>query len=346
MTQSNAFDMTLAIPLPIPQSAIARADRFAQYQPNPQKASQVRQNTLAVCVMQDYLQMMGIDSQLSGDSWNPVTQMMADVADLEVEGLGRLECRPVSPNGVACPVPPEVWHDRIGYVVVQINEPQREAQLLGFVETVEAEELPLSQLQPPENLLDHLDRLTHPATAAQPTIAAQTESQPLESQPLEPQSLEQVNRSLTSLSQWLQNRFQEGWETIDSLFSPRNQPAYGFRSSASTVEPSAVEPNSIRRAKRVNLSGQATAQPLILVVEILPHPEETAIRVQLHPELSAYLPSGVRLAVLDNMDSVFLQAESRSSDNYLQLEFSAATGEAFSVQVQSEGSIVTEAFVI
>ncbi|MBD1999326.1 DUF1822 family protein [Leptolyngbya sp. FACHB-541] len=327
MTQSNAFDMTFAIPLPISQSAIATADRFAQRQPNLQKASQVRLNTLAVRVMQDYLQLMGIDTSLSGDSWNPVTQLMANVADLEIEGLGRLECRSVSSNAVTCPIPPEVWHERIGYVVLQINELQHEAYLLGFVETVEDEELPLNQLQPPEELFDHLDRLLHPVAMAKPIISEQM--------------MGQMSDRLTSLSQWLQDRFQVGWETVESLLAPQNQLAYGFRGSAAVLEP-----NLVRRAKRIHAGIQAAAQPLLLVVNLMPQLEEINIRLQLYHEFKTYLPHGIKLVVLDNTNSVFLEAESRQTDNYIQLEFDAIAGEVFTVQVQFEGSIVTEAFVV
>jgi hypothetical protein len=122
-----------ALPLPITRMARRTAEEFANRQPTPQKAEQVRLNTLAVCVVNDYLQMMGIPTDLSvGDSWNPVVLLGADVADLEVTGVGRLECRPVRMHQQTCHIPPEVLSDRIGYVVVQIDESSLEATVLGF----------------------------------------------------------------------------------------------------------------------------------------------------------------------------------------------------------------------
>jgi len=194
-----------ALPLPITRRAIALAEQFAHRHPVG-KATQVRLNTLAVCVINDYLQMMGIATDpAAGDSWNPVSQLGADVADLEVVGVGKLECRPLLVNGETgdiCNVPPEVWEDRIGYVVVQIDEAAQVASLLGFTERA-MEELPLSELRSPEALLDHLDRLLHPVGA----IAASR---------------------VANLSQWLQNTFEVGWQTVDSLLNPPNL-AYGFR---------------------------------------------------------------------------------------------------------------------
>src|SRR5919202_532289 len=137
-----------ALPLPITQVARRTAQEFASQQPTPQKAEQVRLNTLAVYAVNDYLQMMGIPCDLSvGDSWNPITRLCADVADLEITGVGRLECRPLKLHEQTCYIPPEVWSDRIGYVIVQIDESSFEATVLGFTQTASTEELSINQLR-------------------------------------------------------------------------------------------------------------------------------------------------------------------------------------------------------
>lgn len=84
------------IPMPITQSAQQIALQFASEQPNEPKALQVYLNTLAVCAVNNYLRIMDVPTDLTAsDSWNPVLRLAADVADLWVIGLGRLECRPV-----------------------------------------------------------------------------------------------------------------------------------------------------------------------------------------------------------------------------------------------------------
>ena len=159
----------LLIPMAITQEARFLAQEFAKEQPTPPKAEQVYFNTLAVCMVNNYLRILGIPTDLTaGDSWNPVVRLAFDVADLEVTGLGRLECRPlksgsrkgelIAPSEV-CYIPPEVQSDRIGYVAVSLDDEQQEATMLGFVKTVATSELPLSQLQSIDQLLEYLAQL-------------------------------------------------------------------------------------------------------------------------------------------------------------------------------------------
>ena len=215
MTQST---YQFALPLPITQATRQMAQEFANQHADANKANQVRLNTLAVLVMHDYLQLMDIPTNLTAsDSWNPVLRLCADVADLQVAGVGRLECRPVLPNQTLCPVPPETWSDRIGYVVVELDEAAESAQLLGFVPRATTEELPLSQLRSPEDLLDHLAELRHP----QPSLVA-------------------------NLSQWIQGAIDEGWQTLEELLNPAQlSPAISFRGRLGTQTPS----------KRIDLNG-------------------------------------------------------------------------------------------
>lgn len=91
----------------------------------------MEQNALAVLAVAEYLgQWQGYAVQLEqSDVWNPVLRRL-DVADLPIEGLGRVECRVVQ-RGQALEIPPEAWNDRIGYVVVELESEM--ARLVGFV---------------------------------------------------------------------------------------------------------------------------------------------------------------------------------------------------------------------
>ena len=94
----NNTDITanFALLLPILQAARQIASHLASQQSTSQKASQVRLNTIAVCVVNDYLQMLGIATELSTSNiWKPAVRLTADIADLEIVGVGTLECRPV-----------------------------------------------------------------------------------------------------------------------------------------------------------------------------------------------------------------------------------------------------------
>ncbi len=314
-----------ALPLPITQAARRTAQQFANSMPTPDKAKQVRLNTLAVCVVNDYLQMMGISCDpTASDSWNPVVRMCADVADLDVTGVGRLECRPLSMRSLTCDIPPEVWSDRIGYVVVQIDESLHSASVLGFTETADVEELPVSQLRPVEDLIDRLSQLAQPSAA--PAFG-----------------------KMVKLSQWLQNVIDAGWETVESVLHPEQSSlAFSFRSSEIAVTTQDDLDTGIRRAKMIDLGMQLAGNAIALVLELSPESEQRYnILVQLHPAgSSSYLPPSVQLLILDESKAIFLEAEARSADNYIQLEFSGEPGERFSIKVALGDATQEENFVI
>ncbi len=295
-----------ALPLPITQATRQMAQEFANQQPNAKKADQVRLNTLAVLVVQDYLQLMDIPTNLTAsDSWNQVLRLCADVADLQVAGLGRLECRPVLPNQTLCPVPPETWTDRIGYVVVELDEAAESAQLLGFVPRATTEELPLSQLRSPEELLDHLAELRYPQPSA-----------------------------LANLSQWIQGAIDEGWQTLEELLNPAQlSPAIAFRGRLGTQTPS----------KRIDLNGVAAvlavdARPLA--------DESTDICLQLHPPIDGFLPIGTRFSVLNEVGEVELETTATGTEDFLEWQVGCTSGDRFSVQVSLNEVHITQDFVI
>ncbi|MEH2257378.1 DUF1822 family protein [Nostoc sp.] len=311
-----------ALTLPISQTARITAQQFANQQPNLEKAEQVRLNTLAVWVVNDYLQMMDIPTDLqASDSWNPIMRLCGDVADLEVPSIGRLECRPVHLHQQICSIPPETWEERVGYLIVQFDESLEEARLLGFIPSVTTEIVPLGQLQPLEAFIDHIWQLRQ--------------------SPL---------NSLVTLSQWFAGIFETGWETIESLWNvPELRPTYAFRSIGTLELDALKQPESItKRAKVIDLGIQIHNQPVMLIVEISPEKDQqTSIHLQLHATGNQiYLPPGVHLTVIDSSGAIFLDAQSRKSDNYIQLQFRGEPTEQFSVRVALDNTSITEYFRI
>jgi hypothetical protein len=312
MTRAADEPENCALPLPISRDARHTAQKLAQQQPTPQKAEQVLLNTLAVLTVNYYLDLMDIatDWQKS-DSCNPVIRFCANVADLELPGIGRLECRPLLSEQDFCYIPHETWDERIGYVVVQIDEDLQEAKILGFVPQVRTEQLPLSQLQSLEALIEYLEQQKQSAS------------------------------TLTNLSQWFDSVVDASWQTVESLLSQSGlRPMYAFRGSEMI--------SGTRKAKLIDLGIQIANQPVMLIVEINPQlNQQTNIRLQLHPTGNrVYLQSGVELKVLDEFGGIFLEAQARSADNYIQLQFSGEAGERFSVKVGLDDGSITEYFVI
>lgn len=137
-----------SIPLPITQVAVMVAEIFAKEQPTLSKKRRVYLNTLAVCVADNYMQLMGIPTELKrSDSWNPVVRLCFDVADLKLAELGHLECRPIRhvsslrPDIALCHIPEDMPEGRIGCMIVEIDEVRRKANLLGFAKTMESDEV-------------------------------------------------------------------------------------------------------------------------------------------------------------------------------------------------------------
>jgi len=309
-----------ALPLPISQAARRTALEFANQQPTATKANQVRLNTLAVLVVQDYFQLMEIPTDLTaGDSWDSFMRVCLDVADLELPGVGRLECRPVLPDRDRCVVPAETWEERVGYVVVQVDESAQEAQILGYVPTVVDEELPLSDLRSPEDLLDHLYALQLPSP-------------------------------VTVLSNWLQTVFRDGqaalreghqvfaagWQAVEQVLAPVElSPAYAFRRGGI----------SVKRAKPLTLGDVRVA--LVVDVQADTADDEVVVRLELHPlEPETLLPAGLQLSVLDATDIVISDATTAGSEAYLEFELDGVPGEQFQVRIRFHAVEAIESFMI
>jgi hypothetical protein len=116
------------------------------------------QNALCVLAVTEYLehwQGYGINLDAS-DVWNPVLRRL-NVADVPIDGLGRLECRLVQDEAVLPELPPEVWYDRIGYVYVQLQSDA--ARLLGVVLPFDPEQQEEIEIESIDSLLEHLARL-------------------------------------------------------------------------------------------------------------------------------------------------------------------------------------------
>ncbi|RAM51703.1 MAG: hypothetical protein C6Y22_10335 [Hapalosiphonaceae cyanobacterium JJU2] len=312
----------IALTLPITKAAFTTAQQFARQLPHPQTGERVRLNTLCILAVNDYLQMMGFPTDLAAsDSWNPIMRLCADVADLELPGIGRLECRPVLLNQQIAYVPPETWEERVGYVFVQVDESLQEAKLLGFVPSVATEEIPLTELQPLEELIEHLTPV-----------------------------FELPVPELVNLSQWFTGIFEAGWQTIESLWNqPEMSPAFAFRSGNLIEDQTNDQPEAVvRRGKLIDLGIQIGKQLVMLVVEISPQADQqTNVLVQLYPANNQkYLTPEVQLTVLDKSGSVFLEAQARNADNYMQLKFAGEPKEEFTVQVALHDACVKEHFVI
>ena len=299
--------------LPLALTAHRRAQTFQRRHSTPAVQKRVYLNTLATYAGATYLEMRGYDIDLNHSySQDPAQQTLMDVADVMVDGVGRLECRPVLPGDTAIAIPAEVSCDRIGYLAIQLDESLRQATLLGFtttlpVSTQDLISIPLADLRSPDELGLYLEQ----------------------------QAIETVS---VRLSRWLQQTVETGWQavsdTVAELTAPT--PTFAFRSS-STTETAEVEADSqavpsIGQSKPVTLGTGADAVTVTLLVGLIPQAQnDIEVWVQISPTVGqSRLPAALNLAILDESDAAVMQAEARETEA-IQLKFVAAIAETFSV---------------
>jgi hypothetical protein len=347
------------ITLPITAEFHQIAQKFAQQCPFQEKASQIKQNTLAVCVVNAYLQLMEVETQVGqSDSWNPLMQMMTDVADLNVPGAGVFVCRPISaeaaqsgnPSEIStCYVPPEAWHNRAGYVAVSLNEAANEATILGFAATVgETEEVSLDRFAPIEALLETIHSLKNSEQTSEQT-STQTSAQTTAQANLAAQILSESQAAVTRLGQWWEGAIASSWESLENLIQPDSL-NLAFRTGDS-VETSSAARNAtdISRAKLVDLGLQLNQSlQVALVMHLAPAGDNRSdITIQVRPlGESSYLPEGISLSILDENDVLFRSATSRAIDNYIQLQIVGESTETFSIQIDKDSATFRERFAI
>ncbi len=305
---------TFTVPLGTESHRLAQ--QFSRQLRDRPKAKQIYLNTLAVSAVKFYLNCMGIETDWSASfSWNPVWQNLMDVADIEILNLGRLECRPVLPGTQVVRIPPEVWSERIGYIAVQLDSALQEATLLGFTQTAAMEELPLTELGSLEELLAHLNAIAQSARTQQ-----------------------------TNLSQWFENIFSAGWQSLEAIFSTDvKRLSFGLRSNFD------LRTRTVKAAKMIDLGLQIGSQSIVLLIAIAPEVDnKVGVLVHLHPGSGEnYLLAKTKLILRSDSGVVLQEVEARSQDNYIQLKrFKGNLGECFSIQVASNDVSVTETFQI
>ncbi|MDJ1183097.1 DUF1822 family protein [Roseofilum casamattae] len=293
--------------LSVSDREIARS--FLQQQRHPKKAKQVYLNTLAVLAVKFQLQCLGFTPQWeSCDSHDLLAQSLFDAADLDLENIGKIECRPVLPDEEMMQVPAEVWSDRIAYIAVGLNRELTEAKILGFVEKTEEEEVPLSQLRSPDELLEFLDR----NMAEPPSIC---------------------------LSEWLgqsiDSAIARGWQALEDISSIYSlQPAYHFRSKGSAAKRGKIfnlERENACFALLIGIQGRGT--DMHISAEVYPTGEQT------------YLPPNLKLNILNDVGLSVMEAISQQTKN-IQMEFKGEIGEMFQVKISLEQMCLIESFTI
>jgi len=357
MITDNFTKMTITIPLSEGDRTLAQT--FAEQQLTKTKKNQVYLNTLAVLSINQYLELLGIPTNLEqSQCWYEVNQFCADIADLKLPKLGFLECRPISINQDFCQIPLEVMSDRIAYLIIQISEDGKAGKILGFVANPQSPRITVEQL-------DSLDSFLIFLTNYQPKI---------------------------KLYQWLENQIDEQWQTLETLLLAKQ---LAFRHSLATSQSLPDLVNTLYLQNELTLPSQLTAtqsleqlltltdneelrwqvaemlwnldpnHPLLglrrildlgayfggtnigLMVGLLPKSDDQIsllFRLYRLGELS-YLPPGITLTGLDEQSNPFFEIKAREKDDYIQFKCVAGFGEDFGIKISLGNTHIIKNFI-
>jgi hypothetical protein len=185
----------LAIPFPVTVSFKRQARIYASQYFTQDAQQRIYFNTLAVLIADAYFRMLGFETNLAKpERWNAAYRLWNEANELELIGLGNLECCVIATGQKSVILPPESLSNRIGYLFVEIASSEKSATLIGFLpafhpETTDAE-VAMSTTGYAYATLQSMDDLIDYLTLTQ----------------------EFADKKLTYLRNWLNNVYEADWE--------------------------------------------------------------------------------------------------------------------------------------
>lgn len=331
---TNLLTNPLIFTVPLSYEAHSIAQQCCKGISNPEKSKQVYLNSLAVYAVNYYLQGMGFETDWeNSDTRDPIAVKLANLEDLSLKNLGKVECCPVLPDEDYFEISPEVTEDRIGYIAVQLIPLLKQATILGYVQSPTPRVF-INQLQSLEDLLLHLSTLEVEALSI-------SEVAPISNvaAAITPEGEVKPQQSIVSqLGKWLDGVAEEGWQRVEDLFGSQ-QLGLAFMNEVNVI-----------RAQELDLGILLNQISVALVTKVTTSEtsdkSEVDILMQIRPMRETALPARISLQIQETSGETVLQTTSREGDNWIQLAFSAEYGEYFQVAVIYQDAVLTRNFVI
>lgn len=371
-TETNQFHETITISLRSKHRATA--EQFAKVATHPDQRDVIYHNTLAILALSDWLNWLQIPhSHQDCESWDSIIRGFDDVADLAIEGVGRVECRPVFPGADALEIAPESRADRVGYFAIGLDlqtGDRPEATLIGFIPTsalFDREQIWLSDLQSLDDFLEWWDakvaetRVINSETSQQnistSNAVADSEIDPKINPEINPTINPRINpepdselppevkptgaKPAVSLISWLDKQFDHGWQNLSDLLQDLLEPdsfRVSYRKQPKTTGAKALDIQNLE--KPIILSVVIGNHELTEEEEISPENLseslllwDITIRLQ-NLNVEMPLPNELQLTLLDPLGQILEQATPDGDSNTcLQIDFIAEPGETFMAQV-------------
>lgn len=146
----------------------------------------------------------------------------------------------------------------------------------------------------------------------------------------------------TRLSQWMQNRFELDWQSVETLFAASSRSPARLR-SAFNLRGDRV----IKRFKQIDL-GTDNPVTVILLIAISQQDSGVKICVQAQPApLEQILPANLQLNLSDPNNNVLATIKSQAQDNFIQLPyFQGVATEKFKISLKLNSANYEEDFMI
>lgn len=261
-----------------------------------------------------------------------VVLSLMNTASIFIKDKGLLECRPVLPREDFCEIPAEILSERIGYMVVEIDELDRQAKIVGFVESVSNEKLALSKLGSLQDFLIYLQKLQK--------IENYDPSNP----DISEIARNQLNESIVKLSKWFKGLLDSGWEY--ELAIAKDIP--NVLAVPKDISPvNVTDKEEVGGARIIHL--MHLSEPVLLILrQTRLSPDEIEIILRLYPASeSIFLLDGIKMTLLDEKDNPIRQLEKQAkASNWLQLRFKGNVGDKFSLKISFRGDSVITKFII
>lgn len=298
--QLNAL-RDLAIPFPITASFRQQARAYASQYFTQDTHERVYLNTLAVLVANAYFRLLNFQTNLTkAERWNAACRVWSEANEIELVGLGNLECRVITAGQQTIILPPETWADRIGYLFVEITSSEKVATLIGFLPAFDAEtsgeEVAISTTGYAYADLKSMDEAMDYLTQQEASARSKTGE-------IDNLTRDFAAKKITYLRNWLNNVYDSDWE------------------------PAMRELSAATCKKKIQLVGQ------VFEMQLSVSQSNGAITVTVIVRLeSGFLPIGIQVSVPDESE-IYTETVSTPADLIrIPLEFSP--GEEFWVELR------------
>jgi Protein of unknown function (DUF1822) len=197
-------------------------------------------------------------------------------------------------------------------------------------------QIPLALLDTEPNHLLFYTSYIEPTAIYLPELSTQTKIQSVQLS-VNQQVNQDIQISITNLSQWFQNIFDDTWQAMDLMLNPEANLVLQTRN---------IEANT-KRGKLIDLGMQFGNKTVALLVSITEETEEKlGVLIQLYPTGGErFLPPDISLTLLSKAGKNLQEVYTRNQDNYIQLKpFRGEVGKKFSIQISVDGATICEDF--